>query len=281
MTVRFKRIDGSSVEISDDTLQAFKAALRGALLAPGDVAYDEARQVWNAMIDRRPALIARCSGTVDAVRCVQFAHEHRIVSSVRGGGHHIAGLAVPEGGLMIDLAPMRGVWVDRAKRTCRAQAGCTRADVDCETQWHGLAAVLGFVSATGIAGLTVGGGFGHLTRRHGWTCDNLVSIDTAIEHAQRIRAPHSAILMFQIGGAAQRHRRQLHQLPQRGRRPRAHRSGLRRADAAAPGVTQAALRPGQCLLPRQERARLTGVREAPGQRPGACSSMTLPSGSVT
>ena len=129
------------------------------------------------MIDRRPGLIARCTGTVDVVQAVRFARQHRLLVSVRGGGHNIAGLAVCEGGLMIDMSLLRGVWVDPAARTARAQAGCTLGDVDRETQLHGLAAVLGFVSATGIAGLTVGGGFGYLTRRHGWTCDNVVSME--------------------------------------------------------------------------------------------------------
>ncbi len=188
MTVQFKRIDGTSVEISAEALQAFKATFRGALIAAEDPSYDEVRQVWNAMIDRRPALIARCSGTVDVVRAVQFAREHRIVSSVRGGGHNIAGLAVCDGGLMIDLSLLRGVWVDAAERVCRAQAGCTLGDVDRETQLHGLAAVLGFVSATGIAGLTVGGGFGYLTRRHGWTCDNVISMDVVTAEGQVVRA---------------------------------------------------------------------------------------------
>jgi FAD/FMN-containing dehydrogenase len=107
---------------------------------------------------------------------------------VRGGGHNIAGLAVCDGGLMIDLSPMRGVWVDAAGRTCRAQAGCTLGDVDRETQLHGLAAVMGFVSATGVAGLTVGGGFGYLTRRHGWTCDTVLSMDVVTAEGRVVRA---------------------------------------------------------------------------------------------
>ncbi len=204
MTVQFKRIDGTSVEISAEALQAFKATFRGAVLAADDPSYDEVRQVWNAMIDRRPALIARCSGTVDVVRAVQFAREHRIVSSVRGGGHNIAGLAVCDGGLMIDLSLLRGVWVDAAERVCRAQAGCTLADVDRETQLHGLAAVLGFVSATGIAGLTVGGGFGYLTRRHGWTCDNVISMDvvTAEGRVVRASADENADLFWALRGGS-------------------------------------------------------------------------------
>jgi FAD/FMN-containing dehydrogenase len=188
MSLSFLRIDGANVDVPAEALRAFKAGFRGPLLTASDAAYDETRQVWNAMIDRRPSLIARCSGTADVVCALQFAREHRLVNTVRGGGHNIAGLAVCEGGLMIDLSLMRGVWVDAADRTCRAQAGCTLADVDRETQLHGLAAVLGFVSATGIAGLTVGGGFGYLTRRHGWTCDNLLSMDVVTAQGKLLRA---------------------------------------------------------------------------------------------
>ncbi|MBL8289691.1 MAG: FAD-binding oxidoreductase [Rubrivivax sp.] len=204
MPLTFKRLDGTVTEVSSEALQAFKAAFRGTLVSPQDAGYDEMRQVWNAMIDRRPALIARCSGTVDVVRAVEFARQHRLANSVRGGGHNIAGLAVCEGGLMIDLSLLRGVWVDPVARTCRAQAGCTLADVDRETQWHGLAAVLGFVSATGIAGLTVGGGFGYLTRRHGWTCDTLVSMEvvTAEGRVVRASAEENADLFWALRGGS-------------------------------------------------------------------------------
>ncbi len=188
MTLRFKRLDGSDLQITADALQAFKAGFRGALLAADEPQYDETRKIWNAMIDRRPTVIARCTGAADVVRAVSFAREHRIVNSVRGGGHNIAGLAVCDGGLMIDLSLLRGVWVDAAARTCHAQAGCTLGDVDRETQLHGLATVLGFVSATGIAGLTVGGGFGYLTRRRGWTCDNVVSMDVVTAEGKLVRA---------------------------------------------------------------------------------------------
>lgn len=188
MTIELKTLDGGTVAIAPEALQAFKAGFKGAVLAPDDPAYDETRQVWNAMIDRRPGLIVRCTGTVDVVQAVRFARQHRLLLSVRGGGHNIAGLAVAEGGLMIDMSLLRGVFVDPRGRTARAQAGCTLGDVDRETQAHGLAAVLGFVSATGIAGLTVGGGFGYLTRRHGWTCDNLVSMEVVTADGQIVRA---------------------------------------------------------------------------------------------
>jgi FAD/FMN-containing dehydrogenase len=188
MTIELRAADGGVVQVSPETLQAFKAAFRGAVLAPDAPEYDETRRIWNAMIDRRPGLIVRCTGTVDVVQAVRFARQHGLLVSVRGGGHNIAGLAVCEGGLMIDLSPMKGVWVDPIGRTARAQAGCTLGDVDRETQLHGLAAVLGFVSMTGIAGLTVGGGFGYLTRRHGWTCDNLVSMEVVTADGRLLRA---------------------------------------------------------------------------------------------
>jgi hypothetical protein len=188
MAIQLKNLDNAAIELSSEALQGFKATFKGAVLAPDDAAYEETRKIWNAMIDRQPGLIVRCTGTVDVVQAVKFARQHRLLTSVRGGGHNIAGLAVCEGGLMIDLSLLRGVWVDAAARTARAQAGCTLGDVDRETQQHGLAAVLGFVSATGIAGLTVGGGFGYLTRRHGWTCDTLRSMEVVTADGQVVRA---------------------------------------------------------------------------------------------
>ena len=185
--IKLAAMDGATVNISPEALQSFKAVFRGAVLAPDDTAYEEVRKVWNAMIDRRPGLIVRCTGTVDVVQAVRFAREHRVIVSVRGGGHNIAGLAVCEGGLMIDMSLLRGVWVDPVERIAHAQAGCTLGDVDRETQLHGLASVMGFVSATGIAGLTVGGGFGYLTRRHGWTCDTVVSMEVVTADAQVLR----------------------------------------------------------------------------------------------
>jgi FAD/FMN-containing dehydrogenase len=173
-------------------------------MASGDPEYEESRKVWNAMIDRRPGLIARCTGTVDVVHAVRFARQHGLLLSVRGGGHNIAGLAVCAGGLMIDMSHLRGVWVDPVQRTARAQAGCTLGDVDRETQLHGLAAVLGFVSETGIAGLTVGGGYGYLTRRHGWACDNVVSMEvvTADAEVRRVSQRDNAELFWALRGGS-------------------------------------------------------------------------------
>jgi FAD/FMN-containing dehydrogenase len=188
MTINLKSLDGAAVEISPEALQAFKTGFKGTVLTAEDTAYEETRKIWNAMIDRRPGLIARCSGTADVVQAVRFAAQHKLLHSVRGGGHNIAGLAVCEGGLMIDMSLLRGVWVDAAGRTARAQAGCTLATLDRETQMHGLAAVMGFVSETGIAGLTVGGGFGYLTRQHGWTCDTVRSMEVVTADAKVVRA---------------------------------------------------------------------------------------------
>lgn len=178
----------ASGDLEAKVVDELRARLRGPLLVPGAAGYDEARSIWNAMIDRRPALIARCLGVADIVACVNFARERGLVLSVKGGGHNIAGLAVADGGLMLDLSLMRGVWVDPKARTARAQPGCLLGDVDRETQLHGQAAVLGFVSNTGVAGLTLGGGFGYLTRRFGLTSDNVRSMDVVLADGSLTRA---------------------------------------------------------------------------------------------
>jgi FAD/FMN-containing dehydrogenase len=177
-----------SVMLETKTTDAFKARLRGPLLLPGDAGYDDGRSVWNAMIDRRPAAIVRCLGAADVIASVAFGREQGLPISIKGGGHNISGLAVAEGGLMLDMSLMRGVWVDPAARTARAQAGCLLGDVDRETQVHGLAAALGFVSNTGIAGLTLGGGFGYLTRQFGWTGDTVRSIEMVTAQGRIVHA---------------------------------------------------------------------------------------------
>ena len=181
---------GATPQLASDKklIDDLRARVRGQVMLPEDAGYTEARSIWNAMIDRRPALIVRALGVADVVTCVNFAREQKLPLSIKGGGHNIAGLAVCEGGIMLDTSLMRGVFVDSTARTARAQAGCLLGDVDRETQVHGLAAVLGFVSNTGIAGLTVGGGFGYLTRRFGWTCDNLISMDVVTAEGKVLRA---------------------------------------------------------------------------------------------
>ncbi len=181
-------LDGGEIDLKQEALDGLKTRLRGPVLVPEEGGYEEARTVWNAMIDRRPAAVVRCLGTADVIAGVRFAREHDLLLCAKGGGHNIAGLAVADGALLLDMSLMRGVWVDPARRTARAQAGCLLGDVDRETQVHGLAAVLGFVSATGIAGLTLGGGFGYLTRRWGWTSDNVVGMDVVTADGLPVRA---------------------------------------------------------------------------------------------
>lgn len=156
---------------------ALRTGFRGQVICAGDAGYDTARAVWNASIDRHPALIARCTGTADVVRAVTVARELDMLVAVRGGAHNIAGLATCDGGMVIDLSPMRGMHVDAARRTARAQPGLRWADFDHETQLFGLATPGGLISTTGIAGFTLGGGFGWLSRTHGLACDALRSAD--------------------------------------------------------------------------------------------------------
>jgi FAD/FMN-containing dehydrogenase len=183
-----KTLDGRDLDLTAGMLGELRSRLRGPLLVPGDPGYDESRTVWNAMINRRPAVVARCLGTTDVIECVRFARQHQLLLCIKGGGHNIAGLATADGALMLDLSLMRGVWVDPRKKVAHAQGGCVLGDVDRETQVHGLAAVLGFVSLTGIAGLTLGGGFGYLTRRRGWTTDNVLGMDIVTADARLVHA---------------------------------------------------------------------------------------------
>jgi len=180
--------DGKPLKVDSSRVDALRTTLRGSLIGARDPGYHEARAVWNGMIDRRPALIARCIGTADVIACVNFARETGITLSVKGGGHNIAGTAIAEGGLMIDCSLMRGVYVDQRAQVAHVQAGCKLGDVDHETQLHGLAAVLGFVSLTGVAGLTLGGGLGYLSRRFGWTSDNVRSMTMVSSEGRLVRA---------------------------------------------------------------------------------------------
>ncbi|WP_030776084.1 FAD-binding oxidoreductase [Streptomyces sp. NRRL S-920] len=158
-------------------VEELRAALLGEVITPADSPYDAARAVFNAMIDRRPAVIARCRGAADVIAAIAFAREQRLPIAVRGGGHSIAGHGTCDDGIVIDLSLMRGVHVDPERGTARVQAGATLADVDRETQVHGLAVPSGQVSETGIAGLTLNGGMGMLQRKYGLTCDNLLSAE--------------------------------------------------------------------------------------------------------
>jgi FAD/FMN-containing dehydrogenase len=170
------------------TIKTFRATLRGSLITPGDPTYDEVRQIWNAMVDRKPGLIARCSTADDVVSAVNFARTHGLVVAIRGGGHNIAGKAVCDGGLMIDLSLMKAVRVDVSARRATVEPGCTLGDFDAAAQAHGLATPLGINSTTGVAGLTLGGGFGWLSRKHGMTVDNLISADVVTAEGKQVHA---------------------------------------------------------------------------------------------
>ncbi len=178
-------------EINQEILSQLQTSVRGKVISPDASDYDEFRKIWNGMIDRRPAAIVRCIGTADVVTCVNFARDHEVPISIRAGGHNIAGLAVADDAMMIDLSLMRGALVNHDSQTVHAQPGATLGDIDSETQLHGLAAVLGFVSNTGAAGLTLGGGFGYLTRKYGWTCDNVVCMDIVTASGELVRASES------------------------------------------------------------------------------------------
>jgi FAD/FMN-containing dehydrogenase len=193
---------GVTLTVGRSALDDLRSHLRGPLLLPGEPGYDDARTLWNAMIDRRPGLIVRCLGVADVVTCVNFAREHGLPLSIKGGGHNISGLAVGDDVMTLDMSLMRGVWVDPTLRIARAQAGCLLGDVDRETQLHGLAAVLGVVSTTGVAGFTLGGGFGYLTRRFGWSCDSLHSVDvvTADGSIRRASDDENAGLFWGLRG---------------------------------------------------------------------------------
>jgi FAD/FMN-containing dehydrogenase len=189
----------SSVAVQADDL---RGKVKGSVLLPGDARYEEARRVWNAMIDRRPAVIVQCTGAVDVAQAIGFARERGMEISIRGAGHNIAGSAVCENGLMIDLSTMKQVHVDAAKRLAQAEPGLTLAEFDRATQEHGLATPLGINSTTGLSGLTLGGGFGWLTRQYGMTIDNLVSAEmvTAEGNTLRLSGDENPDLFWAIRG---------------------------------------------------------------------------------
>ena len=165
--IRLASLQGGAIALGTDTLDALRPSLRGAVCLPGEAGYDEARTIWNAMIDRRPGAVVRCRGASDIIRAVSFAREHGILLAVRAGGHNIAGNAVCEAGLLLDLSLMRSVRVDPVRRTALVEPGATLGDFDREAQAFGLATPLGINSTTCVAGLTLGGGFGWLSRKFG------------------------------------------------------------------------------------------------------------------
>jgi FAD/FMN-containing dehydrogenase len=174
--------------LDEALVQEFAANLRGELIRPEDDGYDGARAVFNGMVNKHPAMIVRCAGTSDVIEGVNFARTHNLLLSVKGGGHGVAGKAVCEGGVMLDLSPMKGIRIDPVRRTADAQPGLALGEFDHETQRFGLATPLGIVSMTGIAGLTLGGGIGWLNGKHGLACDNLLSADVVTAEGQVLTA---------------------------------------------------------------------------------------------
>jgi FAD/FMN-containing dehydrogenase len=175
--------------IDADTL---RTSFRGEVLTPSDPGYDERRRVWNGSIDKRPGVIARCTGQADVISAVRFARDRELLVAVRGGGHSFPGLSVCDDGMLIDLSPMKGIRVDPSGRTVRAQAGVLLGELDRETQAFGLAAPSGIVTHTGIAGLTLGGGIGWVHRKYGLTIDNLLSVDVITADGEFVTASEDA-----------------------------------------------------------------------------------------
>jgi hypothetical protein len=182
---------GGQALLSEATVVALRSHLLGQVLRRGDNGYEAARMVWNGMVDKRPALIVRCASAGDVVDAVRFAREHELLVSVRGGGHNIAGKAVSDGGLMIDLSTMKSVQIDPGSRTARVEGGALLGDLDREAQAFGLATTAGTVTHTGVGGLTLGGGVGRLARKHGLACDNLLAVDIVTAAGDLVRASPS------------------------------------------------------------------------------------------
>jgi FAD/FMN-containing dehydrogenase len=192
------------IAVAEATLEEIKSGLRGELIEPGDEGYDEARKVYNGMIDRHPRLIARCADVADVIAAVNFARDNRLTLSIRGGSHSVPGFAMCDDGLVIDLSRMKSIHVDPITRTVRAEGGCTWGDVDHAAHAFDLAVPAGVISSTGVAGLTLGGGTGHLTRKYGLTCDNLISADvvTADGRFLKASADENADLFWALRGGS-------------------------------------------------------------------------------
>lgn len=182
-------------------IQDFQASLRGELVRRDDPGYDAVRAVYNAMIDTRPAFIARCANVADVIRSVNFGRDNGLAIAIRGGGHNVAGLGLCDG-LVIDLSPMKGIRVDPERRIAWVEGGCTWGDLDHATHAFGLATPSGIISTTGVSGLTLGGGFGHLSRHYGLSCDNLLSADmvTADGQFRTVNAEQHPDLFWAIRG---------------------------------------------------------------------------------
>jgi FAD/FMN-containing dehydrogenase len=186
--VQATQLNGEEHELNGEAFEAFVNQFRGEVITPKGEDYDEARTIYNAMIDKRPAFIVKCSNVADVIACVNFARENNLLTSILGGGHNGPGLALAENGMVIDLSEMKGIRVNPEAKTVRAEAGCTWADVDHATHAFGLATVSGVISTTGIAGLTLGGGHGYLSRKYGLTVDNLIEADVVLADGSFVTA---------------------------------------------------------------------------------------------
>lgn len=196
-------MNGKDTLIDEKEVDEFRSKIRGKVILEGEDGYEKARKIWNGIIDKKPALIVRCKGVADVIYSVNFARIHQLRTSVRSGGHNVAGGALNDGGIVIDLSKMRSVHVDPINRVARVEGGVRLGDIDHETQVFGLATPTGLVTETGIAGLTLRGGFGHLTRRFGLTSDNLLSVDIVTAKGELIRAnpeEHSDLYWAVRGG---------------------------------------------------------------------------------
>jgi FAD/FMN-containing dehydrogenase len=202
MGIIFKSIEGDTRDVATATLEDFRGAIRGKVLDPKASSYDDARTIWNATIDRKPALIVQCGEAGDVVRCVEFARDHGLLVAVKSGGHHIAGNAICDEGIVIDLSLLRSVRVEPQTSQALVEPGATLADVDAATAPYGLAVPVGINSTTGIAGLTLGGGFGWITRKYGLTIDSLVSADIVTAEAKmlHVSATENADLFWALRG---------------------------------------------------------------------------------
>jgi len=195
-------LDGRPQTLKSSEVEELRAGLRGELLVPGDADYDAARRLWNPAYNRKPALIVRCVGAADVMHAVSFASAHALLTAVHGGGHSLSGLSACDGGLMIDVSPMRAVEVDPLTRRARVESGALLGQLDRESQAFGLATTAGTVADTGVAGLTLGGGVGRIGRRFGLTCDNLMSAElvTADGKWQRASAQENPDLFWALRG---------------------------------------------------------------------------------